>query len=190
MLDQLIDVIEQYAHFTDQEKKLISENISTRDLKPGEIFTGNKTVADNLGFIVTGVMRYYFIDNHGNEITSDFLTKNDFVTIIESFYKKTKSVGFIQAETHCKLIVIDRTCYDKFQKEIPNWHRAIISFANDYLMRSNVFQRGLINEDAKTSYAKLLDQSPEIVKSVPLGHIASYLGITQSTLSRLRRQIT
>lgn len=185
----LIEYLKKFGSLSNNDVSLISKHAIVKDFKIGDIFVEAGKNVNQVGFILSGVFRYFFYDKQGNEITSLFISENEFVTNINSFYEYIPSSGTIVAETNCSAIIISRETWELFSKEIPNWNIIIQKITNKYLLEKTNFQRKLISQDAKTSYLDFLEQYPTITQRVPLIHIASFLGITKFSLSRIRKQI-
>lgn len=186
---KLINSLEQYGRLSKDDKELISNHTENRSYGREEIFIKVGTVAHQVGFVLSGVFRYFFYDNAGNEITSVFMKENDFVTNITSFNEYTPCSGTIIAETPCEVIFISRKNWELFAEYISSWNKIIQTITNQVLLEKAQFQRRLINQDAKTSYLEFVKKYPTITQRVPLIHIASFLGITKFSLSRIRKQI-
>ncbi|MFT4660791.1 MAG: CRP-like cAMP-binding protein [Patiriisocius sp.] len=189
MNDKLIAVLERYGSFSPTEKVLIKDRLNIVVLKPGEIFIKKDIVVDKIGFLVSGILRNYSVNSCGKEITVNFSSENEFITVINSFCYGRLTTGAVHAETKCTLLYLDRDDCDFLKENIEDWLNAMVLLAGEYLLEINIFMRVLINEDAKNSYLIFLENYPEVAKKVSLGHIASFLGITQSTLSRIRKQL-
>lgn len=189
MKNHLTNYLQKFGELSENDRKLIYQYSTISDFKVGEVFIEAGTNVNQVGFIVTGVFRYFFYDKEGNENTSLFMKENDFVTNINSFYEYIPSSGTIIAETDCNMVVFPRETWELFSKEIPNWSAIIQKITTITLLAKTNFQRKLISQDAKTSYLDFLEQYPTIVQRVPLIHIASFLGITKFSLSRIRKEI-
>ncbi|MCL5244295.1 hypothetical protein M4I21_00635 [Cellulophaga sp. 20_2_10] len=118
------------------------------------------------------------------------MKEKDFVTNITSFFEFSVSSGSIQAETDCTVIEFSRASWDLFCTTIPEWESSFQKIVNDTLVAKINFQRSLISLDAKESYLKFLKTHPTVLQRVPLNHIASFLGITPFSLSRVRKSIS
>lgn len=188
-INELIKYLETFGTLSKEEKLYLTELIKVKEYKSGEIFLQSGQVAQEIGFIISGIFRYFFYDNKGNEITSYFMSERQFVTNVNSFNEYAFSSGSITAETDCIVLLIDRKSWEAFAEKIKNWNTIIASITHKTLLEKTNFQRKLINQDAKTSYLYFLEQYPTIIQRVPLIHIASFLGITKSSLSRIRKQI-
>jgi CRP-like cAMP-binding protein len=190
MQNHLANHLSQFGKLSEKDSNLIANNTSLVSFKAGEIFVEAGKKVNKVGFILSGVFRYFFYDKEGNEITSLFMSENDFVTNVNSFYEYISSSGTIVAETECVIILISRENWELFSKEIPNWNSILQTITNKALLTKTNFQRKLISQDATTSYLDFLKQYPTIIQRVSLIHVASFLGITKFSLSRIRKQIT
>ena len=161
--------------------KIIPKN--TLILKAGEI-------CENHMFIHEGIMRSYILDDEGKEITTNFHTKNQVAIEQASFFNRSLSCENIQTLTDCTLWKID---FEKFQElfhsieGMREWGRAWFTFQ---LFQSRYQKIEMITETAKERYLKLLKEKPQIIQQAPLKQIATYLGITDTSLSRIRKEIS
>jgi CRP-like cAMP-binding protein len=189
MQNNLIQYLNKFGDLSQNDISLISKHSVVKDFKMGDVFIDTGKIANQVGFILSGVFRYFFYDRDGNEITALFIAENQFVTNVNSFNEYVPSSGTIIAETDCSVIIISRETWELFSENIPNWNTILQVITNKELLAKTNFQRKLISQDAKTSYLDFLEKYPSIIQRVPLIHIASFLGITKFSLSRIRKQI-
>ena len=129
-------------------------------------------------------------DTEGNDITTGFYTEGDMVLEAASFFLKIPTRENIQALTDC---TVWRLGFDEFQELFHNIEafrengRACLVSGYFALKRRSI---SMITDSAQDRYLQLLKENPEIIRQVPLKYIASYLGITDTSLSRIRRDIT
>ena len=187
--NQLIQYLENFGALTKKDKLCLTENVTIKAYKTGDVFLHTGKIANQVGFIIEGVFRYFFYDGQGDEITSYFMSENQFVTNVTSFNEYSFSSGTIAAETDCVVLMMNRQTWELFAKTITNWNTIIAKVTSKVLLEKTNFQRQLIHQDAKASYLYLLAQNPSIINRVPQTHIASFLGITKFSLSRIRNQI-
>lgn len=188
-MNEFVEYLKELLPLTPQEVQLVEESVIRRCYKRGDYLVEVGHVVHQVDFVISGVFRFFFYDKKGNEITGLFLKENDLVTHLSSFFELTPCSGSIQAETDCETLVISRSTWELFQKEIPEWNKAIKQISDRFLLSKIDFQRSLINQDAKTAYLGFLERYPTVVQRVQLSHIASFLGITQFSLSRIRKQL-
>ncbi|OCX53726.1 hypothetical protein BEL04_05395 [Mucilaginibacter sp. PPCGB 2223] len=138
-------------------------------------------------FIETGILRAYAYDLEGNEVTTAFFSENSFASDLLSFFQREPSREYIQALSDCRTWALS---YDDMQE---NFHSLpeFREFGRLKIVASYGQLKGrmlsMLQETAEERYAGLLKNSPGLFRQVPLKYIASYLGITDSTLSRLRK---
>ncbi|GGI27905.1 Crp/Fnr family transcriptional regulator [Pedobacter mendelii] len=118
-----------------------------------------------------------------------FIEENNLIVDLNSFDNEIPSSSYVEAITDCKIIVFSKKDWTELSITIINWDdivRKIISKA--FLQKVERISQ-LLSQDAKTRYLKFLEIYPNITNRIPLAYIASYLGITQSPLSRVRKSI-
>ena len=145
-------------------------------------------VANFYYFVESGFARSYAIDLEGNDISTKFFSSTDIVIDWHSYFLKTKCREDIQAITPC---VMWKISFENFMKLFNI--EAFREVGRTKLI-SNYFELkmhsvSIIADPAKDRYLNLIKQKPDIVQNVPLKQIATYLGITDTSLSRIRKEI-
>ena len=187
--DQFLDHLDSLARFSNLEKELIVSKSKLVELNPGEFFLKQEEKSERVGFVIDGILRYYVVNKRKEEITAHFHRENEFIADSASFFKGVPSEGSIQSEMRCRILIFEKEDFTYLENMVPNWRLAISNFTTEFLFERIAMQRSIINGRAQESYEKLIYKCPEILHNVALGHIASYLGITQSTLSRIRKRL-
>ena len=156
------------------------------EISKGEFFLKSGKTCRQMAFIDSGYMRMYDIAD-GKEITLWIGNNGKFITSLSSFIFETRNNWNIQAITDCKLYVINRDNHFKLNKTEPKWLEFDnILLANSFaLLERNMFAQ--LHTTAKQRFQALLNEEPDLFKNVPLQYIASMLGITPESLSRLRK---
>ena len=155
-----------------------------------EYFIKSGKVSHNYLFLEKGFIRAFTFDLEGNEVTTEFYSDNQVVFEVGSFFRQTPSKEDFQALENCsgwyitydQLQTLFHTIYEFREFGRMILVRGFISFKQRTL--------SLINETAEQRYETLIQSRPEILQKAPLKFIASYLGITDSSLSRIRRDLT
>lgn len=140
-------------------------------------------------FIETGFARSYVIDLEGNDISTKFFSSTDIVIDWHAYFLKTKCREDIQAITPC---VAWKITFENFMKlfHIESFREVgRTRLVNNYFELKN-HSVSIIADPAKERYLHLLQKKPDIVHNVPLKQIATYLGVTDTSLSRIRKEIT
>ncbi len=153
--------------------------------KKTEVLSISK-ICNSILFIVKGGVRTYYIDNAGNDISSWLLFENELAISVFSFFGQQPSFeGMETLEDTLFLKLSYRHLTDLYIK-YPEFNFIGRTFTEQYYIRSEAKANALRVLSAKDRYADLLQNQPQLLQRVSLGHIASYLGINQSTLSRIR----
>jgi CRP-like cAMP-binding protein len=189
-MDKFKHFLKNIAPITDSE---FAESISLfteLNLKKGDFFVKQDKVCKHLGFVVNGTLRTYYINAKAEETTSCFCTENHLMTSYKSFVLQQPSNLIIQALEDTQLLVID---YDNLQKLYATrsvWQiigRAVAE--REYIVMEQ-YASILNNETAKEKYLRLLKEQPNVLQKASIEDIASYLGVTRRTLSRIRQEIS
>lgn len=145
--------------------------------------------ADYLYFIVKGCVRSFYIDAKGDEHIFQIRMDNSWISDLESFSSQSSSKYNIQAIENTELLRISHTRFEELLTEIPALERYFrILFQKAYINSLNRLNATMW-ETALDRYNEMLKENPEMFQRVSLVHIASYLGITPESLSRIRRNI-
>lgn len=187
MFLHLIDRLRAYHSISGKAVKLIATQVRKQSYQKGEYFLAAPQKSKELGFILNGVFRYYVIDDEGNKITGLFLQKNDFIVELKSFLEEGPSEGSFQAETDAELFIFDHAVHQKLRLLVSGWDDALKRIFQEKLIEELKFTRGIVNNDAASSYRSFVEKYPEMASSVSDKHLASYLGITKFSLSRIKK---
>ena len=172
--DEEFDTI--IGHFT-------YKKISRRDylLEQGEI-------SKHLAFILKGAMRKYYIDNKGKEHVVDLYIENWWPEDRESYVFETPSVYSIEAWENCELLLITKEDTVQLCKKCPVFTEMLLRLDERNKIATQKRITSTISSPAKDRYDDFVKRYPEFLQRFPQHIIASYLGITKDTLSRVRKQ--
>lgn len=176
-------------HFKAEDLEKILGQYQRIQFAKNEFLVKEGTTANFYYFIETGFARSYVIDLEGNDISTKFFSASDVVIDWHSYFLKTKCREAIQAITPC---VAWKITFDNFMKlfNIEAFREVgRTRLVNNYFELKN-HSLSIIADTAKDRYLNLLASKPDIVQNVPLKQIATYLGITDTSLSRIRKEIT
>ena len=166
-------------------EKRLSDALKIKRILKKEILLKEGQVCNYIYFIEQGFLRSYYV-NEGKEITGWFMKENDIIVSVNSFFKRLPSYENIQA-------IENSTLHYVHFDELQNIYKDFIEFniigrvlAEMYYTLSEERLYGMRSHTAEERFNFLLDKHPEIIQRAPVGYIASYLGISLETLSRLR----
>ncbi len=157
--------------------------------RKGDFLIEAENTCNWIGFVGSGIVRNFYISSKGDEITYCITFPNNFISAYSSFIAGKKTFENIHAITDVEMLVITKKQFSKLIKESTNW----LKFANHFAEQSYLLMENrllaLQMESAEKRYTDLLHNNPEFLQHVPLKYLASYLGVTQRHLSRLRGAI-
>ena len=146
--------------------------------------------ANHYWFIQSGFVRSYVIDTEGNDITTNFFSVGDIVIDWPSFFLRNPTRENLQALSDCVCWELDFETFQELFHSIRNFReqgRTTLVSSYFALKRHSI---SMIADQAKDRYLKLLKEKPHIVQNVSLKHIATFLGITDTSLSGIRKEIS
>lgn len=186
---QLKSFLAQFNLFTEAEMEEAILLFSRRTLKKGSYFVEEGNKCSEVAFIEKGVFRSFYMAPNGNEMTYCFRFPGDLMAAYSAFITGKGSVEYIQALSDAELLVIPKDQIDILLTKSPAWiHFLKIIAEQQYLeLEGRVFQ--LQRDSANDRYQNLIEEQPEYVRQISVQHLASYLGITQRHLSRIRKAV-
>ncbi len=164
----------------------IAEQFTERNLKKGELFLEEGKIRNDYLFLESGFMRSFLYDTEGEEVTLNFHNQNNVVFEVASFFQRQPSQENIQALVDCKAWVITFDKLNGLFHTVPEFRELGRALLVKGFVAFKLRTLGLINKNAVQRHEILIQNNPEIFQYAPLKYIASYLGITDSSLSRIR----
>lgn len=186
----LIVFIQQSLPVSLEKITEIAHQFQPIEIKKNDYFLRQGRQGDKYLFLEKGMIRAFTNDQDGNETTTEFYSANQVVFEVASFFQKQPSPENLQALEDCvgEFITFDRVQY--LFHSLPEFRE----FGRMLLVKGFITfkQRtlSLISETAEQRYRRLLNTRPDIFQKVPLKFIASYLGVTDSSLSRIRKELS
>jgi len=179
--------IEQYVSITNDEWKIISSKFISKTFKPGDLLLKNGQVCNHLFFLETGLLRF-FIWKDG-ETTTKFFTEAPYIfTSQRSFSQRLPSKENIEALEDSLVRQISYNDQKELLK-IPVWNTLARKITQEVQFFTENILEELQNSTAEERYKLLLENRSELLMRVPLKYLASYLGVTPQSLSRIRRKV-
>lgn len=140
-------------------------------------------------FVEKGLLRSFTVDDKGGEHILQFSMEGWWAADLYSFLTGEPSPFYIEAIEDSELLMITKPSWDLLLKEVPAFERYFRILIQNNLISTQRRLIGSFSETAEEKYNKLLKEFPDIIQRVPQHMIASYIGITRETLSRIRSQI-
>lgn len=188
MTNELEEYIKSYFGIVDSsELKQISSFFELQSIKKGEFYLKEGKLSKELSFVQSGLMRIY-ADLEDKEVTQWISSKGYFITDLSSFVFETPSRWSIQALVNSQVYTISKENYEKIGRIIPAWHQLEKLFIVRCfsIMEDRIFSH--LSMTAEERYVFFFENNRELFNQVPLMYIASMLGMTPETFSRVRKK--
>jgi len=184
-LIELEKYLTSYFGVTNEHMDQITSLFKSTTLKKSAFFTKSGQYCEKLSFVKTGYIRVY-AKIKGKEVTQWISTQGYFITDLSSFAFKQRAKWNIQALTDCELYTIDKENYMLLNNLVPNWPKMEKQFiASCFVhLEERVFSHLSLN--AEERYDQLFKVNKELFNQVPLQYVASMLGVSPETFSRIR----
>lgn len=189
-MEVLINYLLQFGNLNPQQIDFITRKSKELKLSKEDYFSEAGKVAKQIGFVLEGILRVCYYNNKGEDVTTYFIEENNFVVDLDSFDNRIPSTGYVQAITECKLIIFSKQSWEEIESTIVGWESIVSKIVKKSLIQKIDRRSPLVSEDATTRYLEFLERYPHLTNRIPLSYLASYLGITQSSLSRIRKKIS
>jgi len=172
---------------SDEDKLLLMAHFKTRKLRKRQYFLQEGDVCKYIGFIVKGSARTFTVDEKGHEHILKLSVENWWLTDFESFYLLTPSRFNIEALEELEILQSTNSEIEEFLKKIPAFSAMsnVISQNNTIATQKRM---QAINYSAEERYEELVNNYPHFLQRFPQNMIASYLGISSETLSRIKKK--
>lgn len=173
-----------------ERAEAIADHFKPKRIARNQFLLTEGQVSDEYFFMRSGFLRAFAYDTDGNDVTTNFYVDNQVVFEVSSFFNRTISKENIQALTDCEGWYITYAQLNMLFHSLQEFRE----FGRSVLVKGfaalKVRMLSMITETAEERYAHLLQNNPKLFEHVPLKYIASYLGITDSSLSRIRKELS
>lgn len=181
-------LVKRYAQVTISEEvlgRLIGLGSFT-EFPAGDLIVASGDEENKLYLLVDGLIRKYYLDYQGNDLTHQFLEAGQVFSTQHVVFSGQVMCNF-EAVEPCKLVCFDYERVQKLMLDDPSLTKIYIGILEETLRIKLVRETALLAETATERYVKLKNEIPDIDRRVSHGHIASYIGVTPVSLSRIRR---
>jgi CRP-like cAMP-binding protein len=186
-MDALINYLLLFGSLNEQQIEFIRSKVVEKEIRKDEFYQEAGKIPKQFVFLVEGIFRISYYNNKGDEITKYFLDENHFVVDLDSYTQNKPSAEYIQAVTDCRYVVLSRETMKELSATIVVWDEIMNRIISKALVEKVGKISMMMAEDATERYLNFFERFPKLANRIPLSYLASYLGITQSSLSRIRR---
>ena len=175
--------------FTGKERNSIESKFRKIELKKGDILLTTNELVYNQYYVYDGCLRTFFIDTSAREHTLQFAIKDWWISDYTAYFTNSRSIMNIECIENATVYEISREAIDKLYTEIPQLETF---FRKKMEGAFSGFQKRILSnlsQSAKERYTSFIHTYPNIEQSVKNYHVASYLGMTTESLSRVRKEL-
>jgi CRP-like cAMP-binding protein len=188
MADELLELISQFPSLNRDEVKAIYESINVRSVKKGTILLKEGTVSKECYSVLTGCVRQYSIKD-GEEKTTAFFTEGQAAASFKSYINGTPSNHTLVCMEDCTLTIGTKKKELEMIAEFPKLEAIIRSEMEKNAGNAQEEMATFMTSSPEERYLNLLENRADLLNRVPQHQIASYLGVTPESLSRIRKRI-
>ena len=189
IVDFFFTVIEKYGKLPNEHKGSLQKMLQLYQLKKGENLIDVGSSSGPLFIVYSGILRVYCLDGAGNERNIEFRSSGEITGLYLPYFKQEESKSWftVQALADCTLVGFSSYFNECLFKDFnSDWDNIVKNIFWERYMQTERRLRSLLIEDATERYENFVKDFPHLHSILPQYHIASYLGITSVSLSRIR----
>jgi CRP-like cAMP-binding protein len=190
MYDVFFQKFKEKVPLSDAEEHTISALLTSKKLRKRQYFLQEGDVCKNIAFIEKGIMRSYMVDTDGQEHIFSFALEGWAIGDLPSFLSEQISTQNIDALEDCELVLISKSSHDQLLIEMPAYATFFRILMTDAYIALQKRTLNTLSMSLDERYKFFVDQYPNIVQRVPQHMIASHMGFSAETLSRIRARIS
>ena len=189
MFELLHAKLNSIISITDEEFDYCKSLFTSKELKKKQFLLQEGDLSKYQAFVESGMMRTYTVDEKGTEHIMQFSPEGWWVADLSSYITGEPSRFNIDALEDSELLLLTKSLWDQLMTKIPKFEHYFRIIIQNHLIATQQRLMQSISETAEEKYMKFIEMYPQCLQRVPQHMIASYLGITKETLSRLRKNI-
>ena len=182
--------IRSRIQLSDEEFQIIRKNVIPKKVRKRQFILNAGDVCENMIFVERGLLRSFADDKDGSEHVMQFATEGWWISDTASFLTREESKYHIEALEESELFLMTKQSMEQIMDIVPQMQRYFLTLMQNHIIalqrRINVVQ----SMSAEETYLALMNVNPDLINRAPQQYIASYLGITPETLSRVRKQVS
>lgn len=182
-------ILSIHPECSEDEWEYLESGLSIQHFKSKEMYMEAGKKNHQLGFLTSGLVRAYYINDKGNEITILFAKENEYVTDYPSLLNQIPSRYYFQCLEPSTIITLPYEHMQNGYKKFSGFERYGRLMAEEILKMLQSRVESFQFDQAEQRYIQFIKQNPELFNRIPLTHLSSYLGIERPSLSRIRKKI-
>lgn len=186
--EEKIEILRQFTDYNDNELEILMPYFEAKSFNKKETLLDIGKVSDEVYYLIKGCIRLYS-EKDGEELSTYFFTENMFAGSYDSFLSRKPSKVAIETLEECEVLVLTHKAQEKLYEVFPKMNEFVRKAIEiRFVMLHDLFISYLLNSPEER-YLMLLKDRPNLVQRIPQHQIASFLGITRVSLSRIKNRI-
>ena len=182
--------IEKRVHLTDEEFEISAKYFIPKKLKKHQFLLNEGDICRYVAFVNSGCLRKYTIDNKGSEHITQFAIEDWWISDLDSFFSGLPAKSNIDTLQDSEVLLLEKSAREEMLDNCPKMEKLFrLQIESGYVATQQRIVDSL-SASAEERYLKFIKTYPKIFEIVPQNQIASYLGITPQSLSRIRKKLT
>jgi CRP-like cAMP-binding protein len=189
MYELFLQKLRANVEITDEQEALVRKYLTPKKLRKRQYLLHEGEVAKSAAFVERGAMRSYTIGENGAEHIAYFALEGQFISDLNSFLKGGPATYNIVAIEDSDLVLITRSAHEELTRQIPHFWTFLLAETTDAYLALQKRLMSIISRSLDDRYEAFVQLFPELIQRVPQHMIASYMGLSPETLSRIRGRI-
>ena len=187
-MNEIVELIRQAIEISDEEAKIVEDCIPIRTFKKGTILLKEGQVSKESYQNLSGLVRKYYIMD-GSEVTTDFYEEGSSIASFTSLHQNTPAKHYFECIEDCRLAVLNKKKELELINKVPQYETLCRTSVEEDLGKQQDALASYLISSPEQRYLHLLENKSNLLKRVPLYHLASYIGVKPESLSRIRKRV-
>ncbi|MFM8485871.1 MAG: Crp/Fnr family transcriptional regulator [Bacteroidota bacterium] len=174
---------------TDKELEYLRSGLTVTELKPRQFYIQANTVQKEIGFVFSGLLRAFFVDHSGSEISVNFIREGKYATHYPAFISQVPCKYYFQCIEPSMIVSLSYSHIQEGYNNYPGLERYGRLIAEEVLKSQQRRIEGFLFDNAETRYLDFIRENPDLFGRVSLSFLSSYLGIERHSLTRIRKRL-
>lgn len=174
---------------TPEEMDVVRQYLTPKKLRNKQYLLQEGDICKNICMVEKGALKAYLVDESGNEHITAFALEGWTIADLTSFFKQEPATLNIDALEDCELVLISKSAHEELLQKMPRYETYVRILVTDAYMALQQRVTSMLHLSVEERYLKFTEMCSSIFQRVPQHMIASYMGLTPETLSRVRSRI-